>query len=134
MSTQNIVNGVNTDELSKTINAVQEDPALGKCEFLATNHGIEGGQNPTTVKDFYGAGQENSRAAPFEFNVDEPPVLLGQDSAANPAEYLLTALSSCMTTSMVYHAAACGIKIDDIESQFTGNLDLNKFLGLKEHV
>jgi hypothetical protein len=106
MSTQNIVNGINTEELSKTISAVQENSALGKCEFRAKNHWIEGGQNSTTVKGFYGAGQVNSRSVPFQFNADEPPALLGQDSAANPVEYLLTALSSCMTTSMVYHAAA----------------------------
>ncbi len=113
---------------------MQENPALGKCEFRAKNHWIEGGQNCTTVKDFYGAGQENSRAAAFQFNADEPPVLLGQDSAANPVEYLLTALSSCMTTSMIYHAAARGIMIDDMESDFTGDLALNGFLGLKEDV
>lgn len=39
-------------------------------------------------------------------------------------EYALTELTSCMTTAMVYHAAAHGIKIEEVESTMEGNLDL----------
>jgi uncharacterized OsmC-like protein len=56
--------------------------------------------------------------------------LLGKDAAANPVEYLLHALAACVTTSMVYHASARGIRIDQIESSFEGDLDLRGFLGL----
>ena len=65
---------------------------------------------------------------------DEPGVLLGQDSAANPVEHLLHALASCLTTSMVYHAAARGIQILQVESSFEGDLDLHGFLDLDKSV
>ena len=39
-----------------------------------------------------------------------------------------------MTTSFIYHAAAQGIKIDEVETSFSGDLDLHGFLGLDENV
>jgi uncharacterized OsmC-like protein len=65
---------------------------------------------------------------------DEPAVLLGKDAAANPVEHLLHALASCLTTSMVYHAAARGISIEEVESSFEGDLDLHGFLDLDKNV
>ncbi|HTS07832.1 MAG TPA: OsmC family protein, partial [Candidatus Eisenbacteria bacterium] len=65
---------------------------------------------------------------------DEPAVLLGEDSAANPVEYLLHALAACLTTSMVYHAAARGIQIQAVESSFAGDIDLHGFLDLDPNV
>ncbi len=65
---------------------------------------------------------------------DEPLILLGKDTAANPAEHLLHALAACMTTSMVYHAAARGIQIDAVESSFEGDIDLHGFLDLDQKV
>ena len=58
----------------------------------------------------------------------------GNDSAANPVEHLLHALASCLTTSMVAHAAVRGIKIDELESELEGDIDLNGFLGLSNDV
>jgi uncharacterized OsmC-like protein len=65
---------------------------------------------------------------------DEPPALLGKDRAANPVEYLLHALASCLTTSMVYHAAARDIQIEEIESSLEGDIDLHGFLDLDQNV
>jgi len=62
------------------------------------------------------------------------PVLVGTDAAANPVEHLLHALAACMTTSMVYHAAARGIHIDEVESSLDGDIDLLGFLDLDENV
>lgn len=39
-----------------------------------------------------------------------------------------------MTTSIVYHAAHRGLKIDAVRSQFEGDLDLRGFLGLSKDV
>ena len=67
-------------------------------------------------------------------DADEPPVLLGEDRGANPVEYVLHALAACMTTSMVYHAAARGITIEAVGSRLEGDLDLQGFLGLSDEV
>jgi uncharacterized OsmC-like protein len=129
------INGVNVDQLFSTINAIQETPKLAKFNFRARNKWINGGHNCTTIKDFYGAGQEDtSRQTAFVLDNDEPAVLLGADNGANPVEFVLHALAGCLTTSLVYHAAARGIQLDEVESQLEGDLDLHGFLGLSESV
>ena len=129
------INGVNVDRLVETVEAIKSAPDLAKFQFRARNRWINGGHNRTTVKDFYGAGNEDtSRAAAFEFDKDEPDVLLGEDHGANPVEYVLAALAGCLTTSLVYHAAAQGIRVDEVESRYEGDLVLRGFLGLDESV
>jgi uncharacterized OsmC-like protein len=86
------------------------------------------------VNEFQGANQDLSRPSTFVLDADEPAVLLGTDQAANPVEYLLHALASCLTTSMVYHAAARGIELEEVESSFEGDLDLHGFLDLDKSV
>ena len=133
--TQRSVNGVDVKALKETIAAVQDDPSLAPFEFRAANRWVSGGHNRTTVKDFYGAGQEDaSRANPFVLDNDEPSVLLGEDNGANPVEHVLHALAGCLTTSLVYHAAARGIEVEEVESRLDGKLDLRGFLGVTDEV
>jgi uncharacterized OsmC-like protein len=135
MPQKTTVNGVNVEQLFATINAIKAQPGLAQFKFRAANRWIDGGHNRTTVKDFYGAGQEDtSRRTPFVMDADEPAVLLGRDEGANPVEFVLHALAGCLTTSLVYHAAARGIRIDEVESTFEGDLDLRGFLGLSDEV
>ncbi len=111
-----IVNGVNVDSLFTTIDAIKSAPAIAKFKFRIQNRWEGAGQNRSAVNEFYGAGQECARQKSFVLHADEPAVLLGKDSAANPVEYLLHSLAACLTTSMVYHAAARGIQIEEVES------------------
>jgi organic hydroperoxide reductase OsmC/OhrA len=98
------------DELFATIDAIKETPSIADFKFRARNRWVDGGHNHVTITDFYGANEEHIHAKSFEFDADEPPLLLGKDIGANPVEYLLTALSACLTTAMAYHAAARGIE------------------------
>jgi uncharacterized OsmC-like protein len=134
MSSEKIVNGVNIDNLFKTVVAVKGNPTIAKFNFKAKNRWINGGNNKTTVNEFYGACQTHTRSKPFEYVKDEHPVLLGGDQGANPVEYALAALAGCLTTSLIYHAAAQGIKIDEVESTLDGDFDLQGFLGLSDRV
>jgi uncharacterized OsmC-like protein len=129
------IDGVNVDQLLSTINAIKENPGLAKFKFRANNRWINGGRNRTSIKGFYGPGQEDAtRKQTFVFDNDEPAPLLGEDNSANPVEFVLHALAGCLTTSLVYHAAAQGIKIDSVESTFEGDLDLRGFLGMDDDV
>ena len=60
--------------------------------------------------------------------------LLGEDHGTNPVEYVFAALDGCLITSLIYHAAAQGIKIDEVETSFSGDLNLHGFLGLDENI
>lgn len=127
---EKIMNGVNVTQLFETIKNVKNQPDLADFKFRAENTWINGGHNRITVNNYFGTQQEISRKQPFTFDADEPPVLLGGDKGANPVEYLLTALSSCMTTSLAYHAASRGIEIESISSKFEGDIDLKGFLDI----
>jgi uncharacterized OsmC-like protein len=74
------------------------------------------------------------RKEPFLQENDEPYVLLGQDNAPNPVEFVLHALAGCLTTSMVYHAAAKGYEVSKVSSTLEGELDLRGFLGMDDKV
>jgi uncharacterized OsmC-like protein len=127
-------NGVTVSALIDTIRAVLETPELAEFKFRAANRWHTGGHNETVIRGFYGQCREIERDEPFNLHADEPPVLLGEDMGANPVEYVLTALASCMTTSMVYHAAGQGINIESLSSSIEGDIDLNGFLDLNPNV
>lgn len=129
-SPENRVNGVDLEVLKATVQAIADDPELGKCRFRAINAWHGGTDNRTTVHGFYGAKQEIPHKQQFVMRADEPSILADGDEGANPVEYLLCALAACVTTSMVAHAAVRGIHIDSLESELEGDIDINGFLGL----
>lgn len=129
-----VVNGVQIETLMATVNAISSEPELGACRFRATNKWLNGNHNRSKVTGFYGAGQEMTHKQSFSMDADEPAILAGNDEGANPVEHLLHALASCLTTSMVAHAAVRGIAIDELESEFEGDIDLRGFLGLADDV
>ena len=55
---------------------------------------------------------------------------MGEDTEPNPAEFVLHALAGCLTTAIVYHAAALGYSLEKVESTLEGKLDLGGFLGI----
>lgn len=131
MTTSTIRNGLDVEQMTQTVKLLQEQPSLAHFEFRARNTWISGGENRSTIKDFFGAGQEDqSRTSAFEFTNGEPPVLLGHNEGANPVEFLLHALAGCVTTTTVLHATARGIRIRSISTELEGSIDLQGLLAL----
>ena len=128
-----IRNGVDTDQLFGTLDAIKADPSLARFQFRAQNRWIGGSHNRTTIRDFYAANQEDtSRAQDFTVDAGEPAILLGSDTGPNPAESLLHALAACLTTSLVYVAAARGVHLTEVESTLEGDMDVQGALGLSD--
>jgi uncharacterized OsmC-like protein len=134
MANKKEVNGVNVEQLLSTIELIKKQPEIARFKFRATNQWIDGTHNRATVRDYFGAGQEDASRPPTVFDLDEPPVLLGHNRGINPVEYLLVALSGCLTTSLIAHASAKGIEIRGVESRYEGDIDLRGFLGLSPEV
>jgi len=131
---QTIVNGVNVDYVNDAVKMFEGNKELADFKFRVTNKWINGGHCQTTVQDFYGVNQENQHATKIRLDADEPPILAGTDIGANPVEHLLNALATCLTTTLVYHAAIRGIQIDELESELEGDIDLRGFLGISNDV
>jgi uncharacterized OsmC-like protein len=128
------INGVDTQTLFATIDAVKGRPELAKFQFRASNRWISGTHNRSTVNGYYGAGQEFTRAAEHRYDADHPPVLTGTDEGPTPVEFLLHALAACLTSGLANIAAARGIPLTEVTSTVEGDIDLRGILGLNPEV
>ncbi|HKY95940.1 MAG TPA: OsmC family protein [Kiloniellales bacterium] len=59
--------------------------------------------------------------------VDEPKSFGGSDTAANPAEVMMTGLCASIAVTLRCHAALLGVRIGAIEMTIAGNLDVRGF-------
>jgi len=127
-------NGVDTKQLYGTLDALAAQPGLGAFRFHAENHWIDGAHNRTTIAGFHGSGQDVSRARAFVLDAGEPTMLLGEDTGPSPVEAVLHALAACLTTSLVYVAAARKVQLTEVRSTLEGELDVRGCLGLADDV
>jgi uncharacterized OsmC-like protein len=127
-----IINGIDADALRNVMAAISEDHAKGMTNWNVRTMWKGGTRNDTHVTNYTIGGERVEKD--FTIKIDEPLALLGTNQHANPQEYLLAALNSCM---MVGYAAVCalqGIRLDRMHIETTGDIDLRGFLGLDENV
>lgn len=130
---QQIRNGVDTAQMYGTLDAIKADPSLAAFQFRVENEWQGGSHNRSTIRSFYGAGGEDtSRSSSFTIDAGEPGVLLGHDEGPNPAEALLHALAACLTTSLVYVAAARKVPLTRVSSRLEGDMDVRGCLGISD--
>ena len=128
-----IRNGVDTEQVYGTLDALKAQPELARFVFRATNRWIDGPHSRSTIQGFWGAGQEDSsRDAPFELDASEPPILFGHNEAPNPAEIVLHALAGCLTLTIVNVAAARKVTLTEVTSTLEGVLDVRGATGLDD--
>jgi uncharacterized OsmC-like protein len=113
-------NGVDAEAVVAYAGRLAEDAPAEGTPFRAAVHWQGGFRNEIRVRDL----------APTY--ADEPAVLGGTDTAANPVEQVLGALGSCLAIGYTAGATARGIRIDDLRIELAGNIDLPVFFGLKE--
>jgi uncharacterized OsmC-like protein len=129
------LNGVDTPTLFATLDAVKASPDLAKFQFRATNRWISGTHNRSTIRGFYGAGQEDStRVEDFVYDADHPAVLVGTGNGPTPVEFLLHAIAACLTAGIANVAAARGVSLSEVSSTVEGDIDLVGILGLSNQV
>lgn len=127
-------NGVNVPVLFGTLDAVKDQPGRAAFQFRARNRWKSGTHSRTTINGFYGAGQEHQRIAAFSYDADHPAVLVGEDRAPTPVEFLLHALLACLTAGIGNIAAARGVELEEVESTIEGNINLLGLLGIDGNV
>ena len=126
------LNGIDLDYLGETIEAIKANPASGMTKFHVTSTWQGQTRSETKVRSYVLGGQEIERE--FQFQIDEPTELCGTNQFPNPQEYLMGALNACM---MVGYAAACalnGIKLEKLEIETEGDIDLRGFLAIDSNV
>ena len=127
-------NGVDTATLFATLDAVKQAPQAAQFQFRAHNQWISGTHNRSTIADYFGVGEERSHERTFVFDADHPAVLVGQDHGPTAVEFVLHALAACLTAGLANIAAARRVKLTEVRSTVTGDIDLNGLLGLSPDV
>jgi uncharacterized OsmC-like protein len=130
-TTISVRNGIDVPRLIQTVEDIKADPDIGLFTFRAVSSWRAGTHSIGRIHRFRHAGAEDqSRAAPFVLEGDEPPVLLGENRGPNAVELLLQALAFCYAVGYAANAAARGIEIERMEYEVEGDFDVRPFLGL----
>jgi len=112
------INGLNTDCLMAVVKSVKENWQTGKTVWKATAKWVNGFEVET--------GSRN-----FSMKVDEPDMLCGTDTAANPVEIVVQAYGACLAIGFAMNATVRGINIESLDIELEGEIDLPGFLGLE---
>ena len=123
-------NGVDTATLFATLDAVKGTNEIAKFQFRASNTWVNGTHSRSTFSGFYGAMQEMQHQDVTVVDADHPAVLVGEDHAPTPVEYLLHAIAACLTAGIANIAAARGVDLEEVSSTVEGDVDLLGILGL----
>jgi uncharacterized OsmC-like protein len=123
-------NGVDTTALFTTVDAVRASPTTARFQFRAHNEWINGTHSHGVIRDFLGVDRERAHERTFHLDADHPAVLVGRDTGPTPVEFVLHALAACLTAGLATVAAARGVRLTEVHSTVTGDIDLNGMLGL----
>ena len=125
-------NGVDVPRLFATLDAVKDQNEIAKFQFRATNTWMTGTHSRSQLSSFYGAMQEMEHKNVTMLDADHPAVLVGEDNAPTPIEFILHAIAACLTSGVANIAAARGIQLHRVTSTVEGNIDLLGILGLSD--
>ena len=130
MATETIkeLNGWKLDEFQETVATVEENPEAGKLTWRCHASWDAGFGLDVRTDEIEQLGQVMKRK--FTLRGDHPPELLGQNTGPTAVETLLAALGSCIAGTYAAHATARGVRIDELEVELEGMIDLNGFLQL----
>jgi uncharacterized OsmC-like protein len=126
------LNGIDVAGIGRLVRDIAEDPARAIVGFRVASRWAGGTRSESTVEAYRLAGEEVPRR--FVIAADEPLELFGTNTAPNPQELLISAFNACITVGYVAGAAVRGIRLDKVEVETTGELDLRGFLGLDERI
>lgn len=100
-TTMAVINGLEVDNLVKVVEAVKQKWETGKTVWKASTIWRGGFRVETCSRD-------------FTLFADEPEMLCGTNTAANPVEMVLQAYGACLSIGYAMNAAVRGIKIHDL--------------------
>ena len=125
-------NGVDVPRLFATLDAVKGQNEIAKFQFRATNTWVSGTHSRSQLSGFFGAMQEMEHKNVTVLDADHPAVLVGEDNAPTPIEFILHAIAACLTSGVANIAAARGIQLHKVTSTVEGDIDLLGILGLSD--
>jgi uncharacterized OsmC-like protein len=127
-------NGVNVEALLGAREALSKAPEAAKFNWKATCKWVSGTHSQTSVKAFYGLGQDHAHKSEFMFDVDHPEVFASEDKGATPVELVLTGLAGCLTAGVAAIAQLRNIQLRSVTATLEGAMDIQGILGIDSDV
>jgi uncharacterized OsmC-like protein len=127
-------NGVNVEALLGAREALGKAPEAAKFNWKATSKWIGGTHSRTSVKGFFGLGQDQSHKSEFTFDTDHPEIFASEDKGATPVEMVLTGLAGCLTAGVAAVAQLRKIQLRSVKATLEGSMDIQGILGVDSDV
>ena len=130
----NKINGVNTEVLNSAFNMMKNQPEMAKATFSVKSEWNGGFGVTSRCKDFRMGGQTIQRISEHKMIYDFPEQMSGEGQGATVCENCMGSLAACLTQTIVAHAISRGIKLDSVNVNVEGDVDLRGFSGLSSSV
>ena len=131
---KSVDNGVNVEALLGAREALTAAPEAAKFTWRATCKWVNGTHSQSTIKGFYGLGEEQSHKTEFSIDADHPEVFASEDHAATPVELGLAGLASCLTAGVAAVAQMRDIQLNSVSATLEGGMDIQGILGIDSDV
>ncbi len=131
---KSVDNGVNVQALLDAREALSAAPEAAKFTWRATCKWVNGTHSRSTIKGFYGLGEEQNHKTEFTFEADHPEVFASEDHAATPVEMVLAGLASCLTAGVAAVAQMRDIQLNSVSATLEGGMDIQGILGMDSDV
>ena len=127
-------NGVNVEALLGAREALTETPAGAKFQWRATCKWVKGTHSRSSIKGFFGLGEEQNHRTEFTFDADHPEIFASEDNGATPVELVLAGLASCLTAGVASVAQMREIQLRSVSATLEAGMDIQGILGIDSDV
>jgi len=134
ITNSSVDNGVNVEALLDARAALTEAPAAAQFQWRATCKWVKGTHSHSTVKSFFGLGEEQSHRTEYSFDADHPEIFASEDNGATPVEMVLVGLASCLTAGIAAVAQHRGIQLNSVSATLEAGMDVQGILGIDSDV
>jgi len=131
---KSVDNGVNVEALLGAREALTATPEAAKFTWRATCKWVNGTYSQSTVKGYFGLGEEHDHKTEFRFDADHPEVFASEDRGATPVELVLAGLASCLTAGVAAVAQMRDIQLNSVSATLEGGMDIQGILGIDSDV
>ena len=126
-------NGVNTESLKSAFNSVKNQPEMAKVTFYVNSDWNGGFRVKSSSKDFRVGDQIVHRNVEYGMEYDFPRQLSGEEQGPTVCENCMGALAACLTQTIVLHSVSRGIRLDSINVNVEGDIDMRGISGMSNN-
>jgi uncharacterized OsmC-like protein len=127
-------NGVNVEALLGAREALTAAPEAARFVWRAESEWQNGTHTQSSVKSFFGLGEEQSHVKEFSYDTDHPEIFASADKGSTPVEFVLVGLAGCLTAGIAAVATHRGIQLHSVKATIEAPMDIQGILGIDSDV